>query len=203
MSHEVTGELITYFYCLDCEKYDVLSVDMTKVTRKLAHTYQYDDNAGVFTCEQCGHINGCAHTNTYHVQYLINGGVATAAYGKNDVHRVHSQWNYGDYCPDCGLLQNALITNTFTVEMPHTYNADGLCTRCDHFCTHKGDAVKRVIQNEAYSPVDAISHEYSCDFTLPQECPYCGLKLGGSAIHEQESAPHSYQCPWRMRRMRL
>ncbi|MBQ8972839.1 MAG: leucine-rich repeat domain-containing protein [Clostridia bacterium] len=188
--HTVDGDEKTFFYCYDCGLQGTLSVKAKQVNQSLPHWYLWDDNKGKFTCVECGHVNGCTHPNRYRVQFMEANGVVYHAYGKNDVHRVHSNWNNGDYCPDCGLLLDG-VSSSFTAEMPHQYDSNGVCNVCGYSCTHQGDAVQSIIQNEEYTPLDTISHRYSYDLTLPNQCPYCKLNLGGTS-HEQESALHSY-----------
>ena len=189
--HEVEGDVRTTYYCPDCgDSWE--AVTQKKVKRSLPHQWHWDVSVGQFVCMGgCGATNPCQHSSLRHVEYLTGTGVTSDSYHKNDTHRIHSNWVFGDYCETCGLIFN--VRTTFqTIEVPHTYDADGFCKECLHICTHTGDAVQVTVENPVYSDRTAAAHKKSWDVRQPATCPYCAAALGGQDQHVEEVQPHTY-----------
>lgn len=188
--HKVSGNISTFYYCPDCDaRWEEIS--QRNVERSMPHNWYMDSSTGEFMCNQCNSVNPCQHSRTRPVEYLTGTGVTADTYHRNDTHRTHSDWVFGDYCETCGLLFN--VRTTFqTIEVPHTYDSEGFCKDCLHICTHTGDAVETTVENTAYSNCTAVAHTKGWDVRLPDICPYCAMTLGGQVQHFETVQPHSY-----------
>ena len=188
-NHQVTGTGTETTTCEDCGM--VLSSVEEERSEEFSHNYDED---GV--CENCGHVNGCAHENTY-TNFDFDWSTVTYEPVDNKYHRVIGTATEYTYCNDCGILVNTEIIEGYSRDdYTHNYNENGVCEDCGHVndCAHEQTVINSEFDwdTATYEPVDNKYHLVTGTSTESTYCRDCGMLINSEEVEQSEEYTHVY-----------
>ena len=173
LTHEASGTRVLYTYCWDCGIF--ISKHSEAYTGPQNHSY---DENGV--C-QCGHMNVCAHENTWDSWYWKGDPTFTDT-GDNRTHEVTGiRVNY-TFCVDCNTYVME-EEEEYTGSEDHNYDENGVCRECGHVnsCRHEITVTDCFLQNEdecIYEDTgDNAMHHVIGTRSIYTYCAICGMTI--------------------------
>ena len=164
-----TGATVQEWFCYDCNQGFEIEIEPVTGVQE-PHDYEGGE------CWKCGHINPCAHKNSYVNSVSAEGGV-----GRSEGESGHTQVNATvvteRICNDCG--------DWFTVEEegdffePHVFYEDNICAVCgyENACAHPNAEQYEyyiVTDADSYKNAGTEGHYALCIRETRYDCPDCG-----------------------------
>ena len=129
--HNETGEMIQESHCAYCWK-EMEPVSLGVQTKQGYHSWDYD------VCTECGHALGtaCDHA-IVSTSYEIFGKVTYAPVDEL-VHTETGRAYAYDSCSKCGMGLPRRVVESYTEEVEHSYDDNGVCRYCGYTraCQH-------------------------------------------------------------------
>lgn len=202
--HHITGTRTEIQSCDRCG--EILSSQTETIDGHYTHSY-HDQAVGetAAVCEECGHVNGCEHTDTY-ATYSFDGHYDELTYSDTDSNATHTVTGTAtlyNYCSNCGMRVNVRTQEGYQVTEGHGYNENGKCSQCGHIntCTHENARDDYGFYNREGATYTEIQgdNEYHTITAMGYGgiyCPDCCMWLGeGYQSNIEVSLPdgHQYQ----------
>lgn len=186
--HEVTTVGTSYDYCYTCYTRFNEVPNVTKTTKE-RHNY---NEQGV--CENCANV--CTHTNSdnYYGWDWDDTQQSTYTYVDNEYHNRAGKATVYHYCVDCYQRYDVQAGADRVQSERHTFDENGLCTKCGNGCAHTNTDERWYWEDEAgartYAAKDEVYHTTTGVATVYTYCRDCGKTISetkGVAYNAKET----------------
>ena len=178
--HTITLDLIEYSTCTDCGTRFPEKVVQADHPLTEGHCYE---NSQATVCLACSYVRkqpaACPHSETEEYLYFKN-----TSYSDKDeaTHTVTGNVYKGINCAICGdlIASHILVEENVSDDVPHEFDASGVCTLCGHVntCTHPNpETWEQPDLSISFQSISDTQHAYQSYVVEMVTCPDCGHEI--------------------------
>ena len=178
--HTITLDLIEYSTCTDCGTRFPEKVVQADHPLTEGHCYE---NSQATVCLACGYVRkqpaACPHSETEEYLYFKN-----TSYSDKDeaTHTVTGNVYKEINCAICGdlIASHILVEENVSDDVPHEFDASGVCTLCGHVntCTHPNpETWEQPDLSISFQSISDTQHAYQSYVVEMVTCPDCGHEI--------------------------
>ena len=178
--HTITLDLIEYSTCTDCGTRFPEKVVQADHPLTEGHCYE---NSQATVCLACGYVRkqpaACPHSETEEHLYFEN----TSCSDKDEAtHTVTGDLYKKIKCSVCGdlIASHILVEENVSDDVPHEYDASGVCFMCSHVntCTHPNpETWEQPGLSISFQSISDTQHAYQSYVVEMVTCPDCGHEI--------------------------
>ena len=194
-THTVTQQEVRVTRCGVCGK--VISEEILSTSEPWEASHNWNEETGV--CWDCSRVNACPHENAYSSWWFSE--ITGYTDNGDGTHTVTGTRIDYDYCDDCGLNYNYVVTEGYSESRAHNWRwGEGICADCGAECPHPEDHLSTAWHDAGdYQYLDVGSnrvHQLTYTENLYNRCNDCGVTIGEPLESRQATTHTGHSYAW-------